>query len=58
VSVGSQRTKFYIAWLLGDAVNNASGFGFNGYDKNGRAKWNLVTNIHIIAIEVTKNRPN
>lgn len=51
VSAGSQRTKFYIAWLLGDAVNNASGLGFNGYDKDGEAKWDLVTNIDVIAIE-------
>jgi lysophospholipid acyltransferase 1/2 len=41
-----------LAWVLGDAVNNASGLGFNGYDDNGEAKWNLVTNINIFALEV------
>ena len=52
ISIGSQRVRYYFAWVLGDAVNNASGLGFNGYDDNGEAKWNLVTNINIFALEV------
>lgn len=35
-----------------DGVCNAAGLGFNGYDENGKPKWNLVSNINIIAIEV------
>lgn len=38
--------------MAGEAVNNASGFGFNGYDQNGEAKWNLITNVNIVEIEV------
>ncbi len=38
LSLGSQRAKYYLAWVLGDAVNNASGMGFNGYDENGNAR--------------------
>ncbi|KAL4218134.1 Lysophospholipid acyltransferase 2 [Mactra antiquata] len=38
-------------YFLGDAICNASGFGFNGYDKNGEPKWNLVTNVYIWGIE-------
>ena len=52
VSASSQRVKYYLAWVLADAVNNASGFGFNGYDANGKAKWDLVTNVNIFALEV------
>jgi lysophospholipid acyltransferase 1/2 len=52
MSAGSHRIKYYIAWVLADAVNNASGFGFNGYDKNGNPKWNLVTNVRILDLEV------
>lgn len=44
--------KYYVAWVLADAVNNASGLGFNGYDENGNAKWDLVTNVNIIKLEV------
>lgn len=41
-----------MAWVLADAVNNASGLGFNGYDQNGSPKWNLVTNVNIFYLEV------
>ncbi len=50
------RSKFYTAWVLADAVNNASGLGFNGYDKHGNSKWDLVTNINILNLEVRKKR--
>jgi len=46
------RLKFYLAWILADAVNNASGLGFDGYDSNGNAKWDLVSNVDIISLEV------
>ena len=55
LSLGSQRAKYYIAWVLADAVNNASGLGFNGYDDDGNSKWDLVTNINIFALEVFKS---
>ena len=52
VSSSSQRVKYYLAWVLADAVNNASGLGFNGYDEHGNAKWDLVTNVNIFKLEV------
>lgn len=52
VSASSQRIRYYIGWVLADAVNNASGLGFNGYDENGKPKWDLITNVRIIEIEV------
>lgn len=54
VSASSQRVRYYIAWVLADVVNNASGLGFNGYDEYGRSKWDLVTNVRIFEIEVGK----
>ena len=36
-----------------EAVNNMCGLGFNGYDENGNAKWNRVTNVNILKVEVT-----
>ena len=50
-----QKAKFYLTWTLADAVNNASGFGFNGYDSNGATKWNLIKNIKIRKLEVNGN---
>lgn len=28
------------------------GLGFNGYDENGKAKWDLVTNVNVLKLEV------
>lgn len=49
-----ERFKYYLAWTLADVVNNASGFGFNGYDENGNEKWDLLLNVRIMEIEVRK----
>ena len=43
-----------MAWILAELVNNASGLGFNGYDSNGNAKWDLLTNVNIMKLEVCK----
>lgn len=47
------RFKYYHAWLMGDAICNNSGLGFNGYDTQGRAQWDLCSNIDIIGFEVS-----
>ena len=52
LSANGQRLKYYLAWVLAEIVNNASGFGFNGYDSDGNAKWDLLTNIKILKLEV------
>lgn len=46
------RFKYYFAWLLSDAINNTASLGFNGYDKDGIAKWDMISNIHVISFEV------
>ena len=55
ISSSSQRIKYYLAWVLADAVNNASGLGFNGYDENENPKWDLVSNVNIFKEEVKKS---
>ena len=42
----------YYAWILADGICNLSGFGFNGFDENGTAKWDLVTNVDPIKVEM------
>ena len=46
------RTKYYFVWLLVESVNNLTGLGFSGYDKEGKAEWKLVTNVHVLDIEL------
>jgi hypothetical protein len=44
---------YYTAWTLTEVVHNASGFGFNGFDEKGLAKWDLANNVNIEAIEMS-----
>ncbi|EHB15193.1 Lysophospholipid acyltransferase 2, partial [Heterocephalus glaber] len=53
VSLLAARPKYYFAWTLADAINNAAGFGFRGYDGNGEARWDLVSNLRIRQIEMS-----
>jgi hypothetical protein len=47
------RFKYYHAWLLADAICTASGLGFNGYDAEGRARWDLISNVDVLKFEVS-----
>ncbi|XP_029451689.1 lysophospholipid acyltransferase 2 isoform X2 [Rhinatrema bivittatum] len=51
LSLLAVRLKYYFAWTLADAINNAAGFGFQGYDKNGAPCWDLISNLRIWNIE-------
>jgi hypothetical protein len=48
----NQRILFYIAWTLSDMICIASGLGFNGYEKDGSAKWDLLVNVQVFNFEV------
>ncbi|XP_042226224.1 lysophospholipid acyltransferase 1-like isoform X2 [Homarus americanus] len=45
------RHVYYTAWLVGDGICNMSGMGFNGYNKDGSAKWDLVSNVDVVGVE-------
>ncbi|MFT7816148.1 lysophospholipid acyltransferase 1-like [Arapaima gigas] len=51
-SVQAARPKFYFAWTLADAINNAAGYGFSGFDDKGQASWDLISNLNILGIEM------
>ncbi|KAF6104723.1 membrane bound O-acyltransferase domain containing 2 [Phyllostomus discolor] len=53
ISLLAARPKYYFAWTLADAINNAAGFGFRGYDEHGEARWDLVSNLRIRQIEMS-----
>ncbi|XP_077978253.1 lysophospholipid acyltransferase 6-like [Glandiceps talaboti] len=38
--------KYTVGFTSADVVCNASGFGFNGYDENGKPKWDLLTSMY------------
>lgn len=50
-SIQASRPKFYFAWTLADAVNNAAGYGFLGMKENGKPSWDLICNLNILGIE-------
>lgn len=52
VATAVHRFKYYHAWLLADAICNASGLGFNGYEDDGTPRWDLHSNIDIVGFEV------
>ncbi|KAE8623996.1 hypothetical protein XENTR_v10005799 [Xenopus tropicalis] len=47
----SRRPKYYFAWTLADAINNAAGFGYNGISEDGTERWDLLSNLDIVKIE-------
>uniref|UniRef100_A0AC35TN23 Membrane-bound O-acyltransferase domain-containing protein 2 n=1 Tax=Rhabditophanes sp. KR3021 TaxID=114890 RepID=A0AC35TN23_9BILA len=49
------RVQYYYVWVTADAVANVSGFGFNGYEENGNEKWDLITNVHPIKVEMAQS---
>ncbi|XP_060066844.1 lysophospholipid acyltransferase 1-like [Ylistrum balloti] len=53
ISMTCCKVKYYLIWILGDAINNASGLGFNGFTSSGQAKWDLITNIKPFSLELS-----
>ncbi|KAL9962970.1 hypothetical protein ACROYT_G032129 [Oculina patagonica] len=51
ISATVSKLRYYFAFKVAEAVNNMCGLGFNGYDDNGKAKWDRVTNINILKVE-------
>ncbi|CAG8645127.1 6432_t:CDS:10 [Cetraspora pellucida] len=50
-----KNLSYYVIWLIAEGACILSGIGFNGYDENGNAKWNRVTNIDFIGYETADN---
>lgn len=38
---------------MADAICNNSGLGFDGYQKDGSPKWDLISNVNVIGFEVS-----
>lgn len=46
-----KRCQYYYAWVFADAVSNLSGFGFNGFDRDQKPKWDLISNVNPWKVE-------
>lgn len=49
------RLRYYFGFFVTEGADNVAGLGFSGYDKSGRAKWDLVTNVDVLALEFPQN---
>lgn len=49
------RLKYYVAWHLGEAISNMSGFGFRGLNPEGKPMWDLISNMDLLKFELSLN---
>jgi len=49
------RCQYYFAWILTEGANIFAGFGFNGYDAEGKPKWDRLINVRVLDIEKSQN---
>ncbi|RUS86504.1 hypothetical protein EGW08_005754, partial [Elysia chlorotica] len=49
------KHKYYFAWILGDALNNAAGLGFSGYDAQGNPQFDLTDNVDVYGVEFSSS---
>ena len=45
---------FCVCVYIGEVASQAAGLGFNGYEDNGKEKWDLLNNVDIYKLEVCK----
>eukprot|EP00741_Cyanophora_paradoxa_P001233 tig00000471_g1190.t1 len=49
------RCKYYFGWALAEGACVLSGLAYNGRDERGSAKWDRVSNMSILEIELAQN---
>ena len=50
------RLKYYFAWKVAEGASILGGFGFEGYDKEGKEiGWKGVENVNILGCEFAPN---
>jgi len=56
VALLAERFKYYFAWKVAEGSSVLAGFGFQGYDKDGKViGWQGVENIDIVAFETASS---
>ncbi|XP_059150013.1 lysophospholipid acyltransferase 1-like [Physella acuta] len=51
ISLFLHRSKYYVSWILADAVYNSSGLGYAGKDEKGKPRWTAMSNVFVWKIE-------
>jgi lysophospholipid acyltransferase 1/2 len=51
ISVEVAKSKYFFAWVWADAISNAAGLGFAGYDEKGRPDWSGIQNVDVIGFQ-------
>lgn len=51
----SYRTRYYAAWCISEAACIQSGLGYNGMTKDGKLKWDRVSNVRALSVEIAQN---
>lgn len=55
IAAFTSRCKYYVAWFLSEAACVLCGFGFNGYNASGNARWDRFTNIIVRKCELSQS---
>lgn len=56
IALFGERLKYYFVWKIAEGSSIMAGFGFEGYDENGKSKgWSAVENIDIWGFESAAN---
>eukprot|EP00054_Salpingoeca_dolichothecata_P012024 m.66637 g.66637 ORF g.66637 m.66637 type:complete len:469 (+) comp19743_c0_seq2:14-1420(+) len=50
-----RRCTYYFGWIFGDGANNLAGLGFAGYNDDGSANFNLISNVNVYKVETATN---
>ncbi|KAI8803481.1 MBOAT, membrane-bound O-acyltransferase family-domain-containing protein [Cladochytrium replicatum] len=51
----AQRLKFYGIWELAEGACIMSGIGYNGTGSDGKARWDRLSNVNIVKLELASN---
>ncbi|ORX56788.1 MBOAT-domain-containing protein [Hesseltinella vesiculosa] len=49
------RCKYYAVWLLSEGACVLCGFGFNGYEDDGKPRFDRLTNINVLKCELSQS---
>lgn len=55
IAVFNIRFKYYAIWVKQNAVVSAAGYSFNGYNEDGKAKWDRVMAVDVKQVEFGTN---
>eukprot|EP01132_Coremiostelium_polycephalum_P004175 gene4175-5225_t len=55
IHVALTRFKYYFGWYMSEGSAILSGFSFNGFTKTGEMRWDRVTNVYPLKVEIASN---